>query len=73
MQRSMNRGDIPMRISLVACCVVFSMLLAGCDKSVDVSEPGVYQGEKDPLVKAQSSPEQQERLRERFSRSQADR
>jgi hypothetical protein len=62
-----------MRISVMTCCLVFMTALVGCDKSVDVSEPGVYQGEKDPLVQAQARPEQQERLRERFSRSQTDR
>jgi len=57
---------------MVACCFAVTAL-AGCEKSVDVSEPGVYQGQTDPLIQAQKRPEQQERLRDRFVLSQSDR
>lgn len=49
--------------------------LSGCyeSTSVTVVEPGVYKGAKDPLVEKQRSPEQQQRLRERFALGQTER
>ncbi len=49
--------------------------LSGCyeSPSVTVYKPGVYKGARDPLVEKQRSPEQQQRLRERFAQVQPDR
>lgn len=49
--------------------------LSGCYESPDVTvhKPGVYKGAKDPLVALQRSPEQQQKLRERFDKVQMDR
>jgi hypothetical protein len=49
--------------------------LSGCYESPDVTvyKPGVYKGAKDPLLALQRSPEQQQKLRERFDRVQMDR
>ena len=50
-------------------------MLAGCYQSpgVTVHKPGVYKGERDPLLALQRSPQQQETLRERFTLGQTDR
>lgn len=49
--------------------------LAGCyeEPQVTLYEPGVYKGERDPLLALQQSPDQQERLRQRFDLIQTDR
>lgn len=49
--------------------------LAGCYESpkVNIYQPGVYKGAKDPLLDKERTPEQQTALRERFDRVQRDR
>lgn len=58
---------------LVAVCMLVG--LSACYESPDVTihEPGVYKGTRDPLLAKQSSPEQQEKLRQRFNMVQPDR
>jgi hypothetical protein len=61
-----------------ALAIALAFLLAGaagCGEkaSVTLHEPGVYKGDTDPLLKAESDPEHQAALRERFMRGQTDR
>jgi hypothetical protein len=56
------------RASALAALVT---LVTGC--GVTVYEPGVYKGEKDPLVALHAKPEHKAQLQERFTKGQADR
>jgi hypothetical protein len=47
------------------------MLVTGC--GVTMYEPGVYKGEKDPLLAMHARPEHKAQLQERFTKGQADR
>jgi hypothetical protein len=49
--------------------------LGGCYQSPDIAyhTPGVYKGPQDPLLQKESSPEQQQRLVQRFNQVQTDR
>ena len=49
--------------------------LAGCYEPVTptVYEPGVYKGDRDPLLAKHATPEAKEALQERFALSQTDR
>jgi hypothetical protein len=56
--------------------VVMSLLsLGGCYRSPDITyhTPGVYKGPRDPLLQKERSPEQQQRLLQRFNQVQTDR
>lgn len=55
--------------------LLLGVCLAGCYESPEVTvyEPGVYKGERDPLLSLQRSATQQEQLRERFNLVQTDR
>jgi hypothetical protein len=57
-------------LGLLLCSV-----LSACYQSADVTlhQPGVYKGQKDPLVRLQASAQQQQKLRERFQLVQTDR
>lgn len=46
-------------------------LVTGC--GVTVYEPGVYKGEKDPLLALHAKPEHKAQLQERFTKGQAER
>ena len=46
-------------------------LITGC--GVTVYEPGVYKGEKDPLLAMHAKPEHKAQLQERFTMGQTDR
>jgi hypothetical protein len=49
------------------------VLLVACGDSgrnLKSYEPGVYKGARDPLVELQRTPEQQQKLRERFTKGQ---
>lgn len=63
------------RLGLLAVAGATLLGLAACYETPDVTvyKPGVYKGKKDPLVAMQRSPEQQQRLRERFDKVQMDR
>lgn len=50
---------------------VLAALAAGC--GVTVYEPGVYKGERDPLLAVHARPEQKALLQERFTKGQAER
>jgi hypothetical protein len=66
-----------MHVKLILLFVTAAVLtgLAGCYESpkMKVYQPGVYKGDKDPLLDKQRTPEQQATLRERFDRVQRDR
>jgi len=49
--------------------------LSACyqEPKATIFEPGVYKGAADPLVQLERSPEQQQRLRQRFELVQTDR
>lgn len=49
--------------------------LAGCYEPVapTVYEPGVYKGDRDPLLAKHATPEAKQALQERFAMSQTDR
>ena len=54
----------------------FAVLVAGCGSSkrtVTAYEPGVYKGATDELLEAHGTPESKAKLRERFTKGQADR
>lgn len=59
------------RASGVAALAALVALAAGC--GVTVYEPGVYKGEKDPLLASHARAEHKAALQERFNRGQADR
>ena len=59
----------------IATALLCAVLVCACYESPDVKvyEPGVYKGEKDPLLEKQRSAEHQEALRQRFNLVQSDR
>ncbi len=63
------------RVGVVLLAVSVLGGLTACYESADVTvhKPGVYKGSKDPLLALQRSPEQQQKLRERFDKVQMDR
>jgi hypothetical protein len=50
---------------------LLAVLATGC--GVTVYEPGVYKGEKDPLLDLHAKPEHKAQLQERFTKGQAER
>ncbi len=60
------------RVLVATLCVVG---LSACYESPDATlhEPGEYKGGRDPLLAKERTPEQQERLKERFTLVQTDR
>lgn len=62
-------------LALAAALVVLSLGATGCTEKTTVTlhEPGVYKGEKDPLLARQADPAYRETLQERFVRGQTDR
>jgi hypothetical protein len=54
-----------------AALLVLAALVTGC--GVTVYEPGVYKGEKDPLLAMHAKPEHKAQLQERFTKGQAER
>jgi hypothetical protein len=63
-------------VRLFLVILVMSVLpLGGCYQSPDIAyhTPGVYKGPQDPLLQKESSPEQQQRLVQRFNQVQTDR
>jgi len=60
-------------LSLILSLLILG--LAACYESPDVTvhQPGVYKGDKDPLLEKQRTSDQQQRLRERFNLVQTDR
>jgi len=60
---------------MVGIAVLATLLLSGCYEStaVVIHEPGVYKGEKDPLLAVERTPEHAAELRERFMEGQAPR
>ena len=63
------------RVMGVACLAAALVALAGCGESVTptVYEPGVYKGDRDPLLAKHSTTEAKEALQERFATGQTDR
>jgi len=61
--------------SAVGAIVSMAFLVAGCyeDPTVQMHEPGEYQGATDPLLKIAGTPDQNERLASRFLAVQTDR
>lgn len=61
--------------AILSVIVVNLTGLTACYESADVTvhKPGVYKGERDPLLEKQRSPAQQEVLRQRFNLVQTDR
>jgi hypothetical protein len=62
-------------LALAAAAGALSLGLAGCTEksTVTLHEPGVYKGDKDPLLAKQRDPEHIEALKERFVSVQTDR
>ena len=62
-------------LALAAGLGVMLLGSTGCTEKTTVTlhEPGVYKGDKDPLLAMQKDPEHIETLRERFVRGQTDR
>lgn len=60
---------------LMLTCVVISMGLASCYQSPNATlhDPGVYKGKTDPLLEKESTPKQQEALRDRLRMASKDR
>ena len=56
---------------VVALVTSLVILASGC--GVTVYEPGVYKGQKDPLLSVQATPEHKALLQERFTKGQTDR
>jgi len=56
-------------------CSAGIAVLAGCGQATDVTlaKPGVYKGQKDPLVEKLRNPKMQEELVARFNQVQTDR
>ena len=65
--------NIVRRLGILGTVALLAALAAGCGRDVNVYEPGVYKGAKDPLVAKQASPEQQARLKERVQMAESDR
>jgi hypothetical protein len=70
-----KEGDMFTRMLLALVGVVALVTLSGCYESpkVVIHKPGVYKGDRDPLLALERSAEQQKKLRDRFSLSQLDR
>lgn len=68
----MNRSRIAIRTASIAAVLV---ALAGCYEPVTptVYEPGVYKGDRDPLLAKHATPEAKQALQDRFAMSQTDR
>lgn len=64
-----------MRVTTLATTLLAVSMLAGCYEttSVTLHEPGVYKGNKDPLLAVEDRPDHQQLLRERFEAGQAPR
>jgi hypothetical protein len=63
-------------VRLFIVILVMSILpLGGCYQSPDIAyhRPGLYNGPQDPLLQKERSPEQQQRLLQRFKQVQTDR
>jgi hypothetical protein len=62
-------------VRTLAVLAIAAAAAVGCGRGRDVNvyEPGVYKGGKDPLVSTLASGDLQARLRERFSTGQTDR
>ncbi|MEJ2272967.1 MAG: hypothetical protein P8Y01_00075 [Woeseiaceae bacterium] len=62
-------------LAVAAALGVLSLGVAGCTEksTVTLHEPGVYKGDKDPLLATQRDPEHIEALKERFVSGQTDR
>jgi hypothetical protein len=60
---------------LAAAGTACLLAVSGCYQSPEVTifEPGVYKGAHDPLLEKERSPQQQQRLRQRFDLVQTDR
>lgn len=63
------------RLAVSALGAVCLVGLSACyeDPGATLFEPGVYKGARDPLLEKQRSPEQQQRLEQRFRLVQTDR
>lgn len=63
------------KLALAAVLGVLSLGMIGCTEkaSVTLHEPGVYKGDKDPLLAKQRDPEHIESLQNRFASGQTDR
>jgi hypothetical protein len=59
----------------IVILVMTLLPLGGCYRSPDIAyhTPGVYKGPQDPLLQKERSPEQQQRLEQRFDQVQTDR
>lgn len=64
-----------MRVTMLAVLALATAGLAGCYQSPDVTlhKPGVYKGDRDPILALERSEKQQQRLRDRFNLVQTDR
>jgi hypothetical protein len=64
-----------MRVLLTILALSAAMMLSACYENPDVTvyEPGVYKGDRDPLLAKHGTPEQKEALANRFTLIQADR
>jgi hypothetical protein len=62
-------------LALAASLLVLSLGTTGCTEKTTVTlhEPGVYKGDKDPLLAKQADPAYRETLQKRFVRGQTDR
>ena len=63
------------QLLIAVACSVGLAALAGCGNATDVTlaKPGVYKGQKDPLVEKLRNPKMQEELVARFNQVQTDR
>lgn len=63
------------RLLIVALAALSLTGLVGCYESPDVKlhEPGVYKGDRDPLMALERSEQQQAKLKDRFNLVQTDR
>jgi len=63
------------QLLMVVACSAGLAVLAGCGQATDVTlaKPGVYKGQKDPLVEKLRNPKMQEELVARFNQVQTDR
>ena len=70
-----DRKKASRTLALAAAVGVLSLGAAGCSKEATVTlhEPGVYKGDKDPLLAKQRDPEHIEALQDRFASVQTDR
>jgi hypothetical protein len=64
-----------MRVTTIAAILLALTSLTGCYESTSVTlhEPGVYKGNKDPLLAVEDSQDHQEALRKRLEEGQAPR